>query len=78
LEIIPPKSKTWRIKKESHNNQWQNDLLIFWCQYHQRWTIHKPQDCHLKAQMQTQTEPKPTETPALNKGKRDKKQGLAL
>jgi len=28
--------------------------------------------------MQTQTEPKPTETPALNKGKRDKKQGLAL
>jgi hypothetical protein len=74
-KLIPPKPGESRKKIVTVNGK---RVTYYWCQHHQRWTMHKPQDCCLKTQAQPQPEPKPAATPTTNKQKRDKNQGLAL
>jgi hypothetical protein len=75
LEVSSPKPGESRKKIVTVNGK---RLTYYWYQYHQRWTMHKPQDCRLKLQTQPQPEPKLTAAPTPNKQTRDKKQGLAL
>jgi hypothetical protein len=74
-KLVPPKPGESRKKIVTVNGE---RLTYYWCQYHQRWTMHKPQDCRLKSQAQPQPEPKLTATSTPNKQKRDKNQGLVL
>jgi hypothetical protein len=46
-KLIPLKPGESRLKVITINGK---RLTYYWCQNHQRWTIHKPQDCRLKAQ----------------------------
>jgi hypothetical protein len=83
---IPQGRKDWRLtppkagesmKKVITINRKQ--LIFYWCPKHKRWTIHQPKDCRLNLD-QPQPELKTTDasTPAKDKKKINKNQGLVL
>jgi len=71
--LTPPKAGESRKKVVMINGK---KVTYYWFPHHNRYTVHKPQDCRLQ---QTQPKPKFKSVEAITPAnKKDKKQGLAL